>query len=462
MSSHITTILKSPDEVPNPPSASPLRFSGFSVLVYGMVRFSSTSSAVDRLDRNLPQLAESNSYATKLRTDSPLRYSTMRSVQAPARMALQPTSGPLAAINYSLVWIDREYVLVVFPMLFSVERTPAYSGGQLRAEAGLEDLMDVVRWATTEEQLGQLVGAVVADLVSARLITDEDVERTWALPGLVGLQLWDLEGTLGRPPSLYRGKEESQRYCWEIAALMSHSADHVLDDGLWQRQSKEQVFSSVREGFSFLDDHMAFVNSSCCLEISHLPVGIRQRSQFRMESYGYDSSSLFVWSIGCLRGAIVDDLSVRYRSHMAALVQRDGMTAHEQTDIAQRQLVHYWVIDTCAAFGGMLREPRNRELDLRISESRSFLRAVVTLGRDMDKAAKLTEDLVRARDQTLQGRTNVLLASLGVAVAAVGVPGMVEQLSAWIDHHAWTNITVSALALMLVVIVLLGGVRRNR
>jgi hypothetical protein len=334
-------------------------------------------------------------------------------------------------------------------LLISVPRA-GVDGIELSEPLKIEPLLNLLALLCNPVEAELVATQVARSLVQEGILSESDIQKTWPLIGNFGLQIWDLDGTAGRNSSvLYQGVAESIRYAWEISALMSFSADHLLERGLWLKRSVHQVYSQVQSGFAFFDDHMVFMNVNCCLEMAHLPAWMRSRSHFRLSNYGYDSSSIFVWTTAMLRDAIVWDLSGRYRGLTAELTVRRGITAEEQVDLSRLQFRHRDLLDRVAGFRDLLVETRNRAFDQSLSLERSNDRAVASLLRDMEKVGTLAADLLRLREEFERARRNSVLATVGVVIAASQIPTFINELVDWITSRNWLALGLSGFFVLL-------------
>jgi hypothetical protein len=450
-------IFRSPDDVALAPVTGALYLSGFSIVTYFGLRLR-REALRKAFDKNLlPEVSGPETYADKLTAGTRLTYTTLLPAGTlPAVVATAAGASP-GTIQQSLTWMDPEYALAVVPLIFSVPRlNPRWDALSLARPVGVDDILRVLRALAREEVTTSMLEQLLEALESSGIIASDDVLRSVPIADAFGVQLWDLEGSLHsiggpyRPPEQYGGLEESRRYAWELSAFMSYPIDHIIKDQLWQQRSPDQVFSEIGEGFTVLGDHMVFVNHCCCLEISHLPVKLKERSRFRMQNYGYDSASIFVWTIGNLRAMVLSDLRDRYQERIMQLIDKKGLPADQLVILANEELRHYALIDHLMSFVNQLREARLRLIDEVILRKRFSHDPVGPLRRDMEKAETLAVDLVKARDQELQQNTNTLLAVLAVALAVIGLPGLVEQVGNWWVHGQWQRLCVCVAAVFVV------------
>ncbi|MGW2619232.1 hypothetical protein [Streptomyces sp. NPDC001500] len=463
---HQFAVLTDLGDVPEPPAPDRLRISGCSVVVHfahrlpAGVDFSQLSAA-----GGLQEIDDDRSYQTKVRPSSGLTYSALfDSGPLPAALARVVGSSHAAGLRQAAVSLGGEYVLTALPMLLSVpasitretaaiELTTPLTTDTLLRFVSLLSAPDISR--TLAEQCAQALARAVG-------IAPEEIEKTWAVEGSVAIQVWNLDGTQNRTTSsLYAGVDESAKYAWEIAALLSYATDHLLEDGLWLRRSPQSVFGHVRTGMAFFDDHMVFVNSDCCLEMAHLPAWLRGRSQFRLSEYGYDSSSIFVWTVGILRRIVCDDLGSRYRAVLADLAMLSEISPAEQSQLTRRRVQHAALLDRCVGFREKLIEGRNRSLDEWTLRERPAAEVLATLNRDMEKCETVSLSLLRVREDQEKNRRDSLIAVMGVVLAVVQIPDFVDQMAGWLDTRRWGLLGISAL-LILVPLAVLMRVRGRR
>ena len=453
-------IFQSPDDVaPTPPSGM-LHLSGLTIVTYFGLRLRREVLPAAFDEGLLQEVDGHETYAEKLTTDTGLRYSTLLpagELPPVVASALGSSTGP---IRQALVWIDPEYALAVVPLVFAVPRAePLWEALPLEHPVGVVEVLKTLQILAQDDVNASMAEQVVGTLEDRGIFRRGDVLRSMRISDAFGVQLWDLEGSLlndgaRRPLVPFVGLDESRLYAWELSAFMSYPIDHIMKDQLWQQRRADQVFGEVGEGFSALDDHMVFVNHCCCLEISHLPVGLKERSRLRMQNYGYDSASMFVWTIGNLRSTVITDLCERYQGTVTELIESQGLPAIKLEQMTGEERRHQALIDRLMSFANHLREARLRHIDEAILRKRFGHDPVTSLRRDMEKSETLASDLVKARDQQLQQNTNTLLAFLGAGFAVMGVPGLVEQIGNWWTQGQWMRLGACGVAIAMILALL--------
>ncbi len=463
---HQFAVLTDLSEVPEPPVPDRLRISGCSVVVHFAHRLAEGADLSHAFQNgDLREIEDDRSYRTKVRPDAGLKYSALfDSGPLPAALARVVGSAHAAGLRQAAVYLGGGYVVTALPLLLSMPGpiTQEAAAIELTAPLTIDTLLRFVSLLGDQDISRNLAEQSARALARAAAIEPSDIDRTWAVEGSVAVQVWNLDGTHNRAStSLYAGVDESAAYAWEIAALLSYATDHLLEDGLWLRRSPQSVFSHVRTGMAFFDDHMVFVNSDCCLEMAHLPAWLRGRSQFRLSRYGYDSSSIFVWTVGILRRIICDDLSARYRSILADLALRNDISPTEQSLLTRRRVQHSALLDRSVDFREKLIEGRNRSLDEWTERERPTGQLLATLGRNMEKCETVSLSLLRVREDKEKNRRDSLIAVMGVVLAVVQIPDFVDQVAGWLDSHDWGLLGVSVLLIVVPLMVLL-QVRRRR
>ncbi len=276
-SQHKLRLFDSPSEIP-PAGPEPTLFVGGFTLI-ACVGLRLERGALTRAYRKglIPDVTGEKSYTEKLLGSTALHYSALLPAgELPPIIAAAADASP-GPIKQSVVWLDPEYALLVSHLAFSVRRpNQPWRAIQMDRPLSVVELMAVLRVVTRADIASSMAAQAVDTLVDGGVLEPDEVLKRVPITDALALQLWDLEGSKEshdgppRPAQRYQGVEESRRYAWEISALLSYCTDHLIADGLWRNRRPEQVFSEVSEGYAFLDDHMVFVNHSCCLEISHL------------------------------------------------------------------------------------------------------------------------------------------------------------------------------------------------
>jgi hypothetical protein len=442
---HKTVIFSAPEDVPPPPAKAELMVSGLSLITYTSLHLKRDALTAALCAGKINQDEGPNSYLVKLADHHNLHYSELVSAgKLPSEIAFVAHAQP-DDLQQSIVWIDDEYALLVIPWVFATaNRNDALGSLRLSHPLNLDELLEVVKLITSQAVCQKVARAAVAALCDLSILKPDDIVETRPMNTLPAVQIWDLDGS-PREALPFDGISESRRFCWEISTLLAHATDHVTFDGLWRRRSRDQVFTDVAMGYTVLGDHMVFVNPSCCLEISHLPIDLRARSEYRMRYYGYDSSSIFVWTIANLRLTVSESLERRYRTLMENLIEKRTITADRNVNISKSQLRHSALLVELQHFRHFMREVRNRIFDEEICDLRRSDEAVGRAAKEMDRVIQLASELSRARDQVVQSNSNTLLAALAAGLAIGGIPELVEQVDVWIAQRNWWKVGLAAL-----------------
>ncbi len=460
MNPYETEIVRSFADLPQPPAPNRLAMSGVTVMCYFAHRLAAETGS-DWWDR-LPLIDDDRSYANKIRSHSGFVYSAaIDAGPVPTALVLAVRGSHASPLRQSLLSLGGDYILSAVPLVISVPRNERV-GIEIPNPVRVHDLLAFLALLNDPATAALIAGQTATSAARTLGIDPASIEQTWSLPGSFAMQVWNLDGTTDRDSGRrYEGLRESAEYAWEIAALLSYSSDHLLEGDLWVQRNPQQVFNQVRVGSAFFDDHMVFVTTDCCLEMSHLPAWLRDRSAYRLATYGYDSSSIFVWSAEALKAAVLTDLGRRYRERLSELTAREQLGAVEQSQIASLQVEQVGLLDRITTFGGLLVEPRNRALDEQVSREHSFDRQRSVLLRDMDKVSALSTSLYQVFEESQRSRQETLLAFLALALAAVQIPDFVSQVASLIEGHRW-GILGTSVALILAPFLVVGRVLRGR
>ena len=450
-----TVLLASPEDVPSPPPADRFAISGISVAFYCVHKVNNSATIIDAIAKGrLREFTDDRSYADKVRPGAGLFYSTLfAESKLPASICRQLQCPHAPSLRQALLWFGDEYLLSVVPIVLSTSSSPD-EAVQIPRPLHVDQMLSFLALLADSKEAADLSDMVAHDIIAAGMLPAGSLERTWPVVGTFGIQIWNLDGTDGRQyQDRYKGIRETIEYSWELSALLSSNSDHLIEPGLWQARSPQQVYSHVRSGFAFFDDHMVFVNSDCCLEVAHLPGWLRGRSQYRLENYGYDSSSLFVWSIGVLQLAIISDLGERYRQMVENFIKRTGMSAVEQARFSREKLSHVGLLDRITGFRSFLVEARNRAFDECRAIEQSMDKSITLLNREMDKADTLAGGLLRIHEESAQSRRDAIIATIGVGLAAIQIPGFISQMQSWAKARDWLAFSISLALLFLLILI---------
>jgi len=114
----------------------------------------------------------------------------------------------------------------------------------------------------------------------------------------VSVQIWDIASENNEENSeleFISGNSLAKKYELEISAILSCHNEYFAREDLWQKQSEDIVRSNLSLEAAVLNDHKVFSNDRVCVEISQInKPEFREISRVRLETYGYDSTSIFV------------------------------------------------------------------------------------------------------------------------------------------------------------------------
>jgi hypothetical protein len=456
-------LLASVEDVPPPPGPEDLRISGFSLVFYVAHRFAPEMTAEFAAGK-LKELSDDRSYKAKVRDGSGLRYSAFIDAgEVPAAVVGLLGSSHATRLSQSILTFSDEYALSAIPFQISVPTSGEDPGIHLSSSVSIDRILRLIALLGDPNNARALADQAALALTQELGITADKIVRTWSIPGSLGMQVWNLDGTPDRPSEQrYAGVTESAKYSWEISALLSYSADHMQEEGLWRRRAPLHVFNYAREGAAFFDDHMIFVNSDCCLEIGHLPAWTRGRSAYRLKQYGFDSSSIYVWTVGILRSAIISDLAQRYEEMVSDLSSRERVGAGDHADLTRRRIRHEALLARAVNFKDWLVEARNRALADDAFVDRPDSRLSRAVHESMSKVDLLSQNLLRVAEDRDRSRREFLLATLGIVLAAVQVPPFIDQVHTWFLDRQWLLLISSSIIIALAMLATIAVVHRRK
>jgi hypothetical protein len=443
--------------------AANLRISGFSLVLY-VTHICAPDQVEDAFAAGrLTSISGPTTYEGKLRSGNALRYGKACEIQRDFTGDLQTHTRRLARpVTQNPMWVVGSPVVVcAVPVRFQVPGLRTKSGRELdfsphitmQHALDLSALIGVLTRVSSAAFLEQVASSSreALEAVGIRPRASRPIENT------LGIDVWSLTGTLGRPQEeAFLGSRDCARYSWALSAILNHSSDHVAN-GFFNGMSHEEVYSQMRHGYCFMEDHGIFVNNSCCLEITHFDDWTPQRSWDRLLHYGYDSSSLYLWSIAILRNETYRMTSERFGELILDLTDHRSRGRADDSEAYDECLRALRLLDNVQALHLSLKEPRSQLIDAEYhrifgdsvleSSARSRLEGVRTL---------LLERSNRIEDEHSQtGITRLTLAAALLAVAAL--PGAVEQFWAWARGGDAPQILLSA-GLMLAALIATGVV----
>jgi hypothetical protein len=232
-----TVVLESPDELPPPPSPDRLSISGLSIVFYCAHRIKSARITEAIEEGTLRSFTDSRSYAGKLRPGESLFYSTLiDSGPFPAAMIRELNCEDTPSLRQSVLWFGDEYIVSAVPIILSAAKGDIHAL-QLAKPLNVDQVINFLAVLSSTEESAALAEQVARGLTANGILAPGDIIETWPLRGSFGMQIWDLSGTKGRITSdLYKGIAESVSYSWEISALLSFNADHLVESELWLRR----------------------------------------------------------------------------------------------------------------------------------------------------------------------------------------------------------------------------------
>ncbi len=448
-----TQIVSSASALPPVPESEQLAVSGYSLLRYWLVRLR-RGHRVD-LDAALGFDEADESYLTILWDGHPVRATGMRRLGAmPPRLAAAlGSTRPEPSLDAGFVWLDDRHVLVAVSLVIGSRDDYCVPGIRRDEPATISDVLHDM--ATLDELADEvLTPAIHEALERVRFLGDGVIEQVTAVQDAAAVELWDLRGSSSRSDEkTFDGAVEARAFAWELSALLSHAVFHVSRLGRWRDQRAEQVLHEICHGYTFVHDHMALANATCCLEVCNVPADFRDRVHRRIVDWGYDSSAIFVWGLEVLRGAVATDVIAEYEGRLAAMLPLSTLPVDTHQAFVHDLVVDLALHDKLERLPRALREGRNRALSEDVAEFRDVARDLGAMEAAMSKAEVFGRALLQVGEERRATRTTVLLAALAAALAAVGIPSLVDVYATWIRQSHLSEVILATA----VIVVIFGG-----
>jgi hypothetical protein len=443
-----TQIVSSAGALPPPPESEQLVVSGYSLVRYWLVRLN-REHQVD-LDVALGFDEADDSYLPILWEGHPVRATAMRRL-GPMPQQLATALGstrPEPSLDAGFVWLDALHVLVTVPVVIGSRDDYCVPGIRRAAPATITDILcDMVAVDDLLDEV--LTPAVHTALERGRFLGPGVIEKVTAVHDAAAVELWDLRGSASRnDDQTFDGAIEARVFAWELSALLSYAVFHVSRLGRWRDQRVEQVLHEICHGYTFVHDHMALANATCCLEVCNVPADFRDRVHRRIVDWGYDSSAIFVWGLEVLRGAIARDVIAEYEGRLAAMLPLSTLPAETHQAFVHDLVLDLALHDKLERLPRALREGRNRALSEDVAAFRDVARDLGAMEAAMSKAEVFGRALLQVGEERRATRTTVLLATLAAALAAVGIPSLVDVYATWLRQSHLSEVIVATVAIV--------------
>jgi hypothetical protein len=240
------------------------------------------------------------------------------------------------------------------------------------------------------------------------------------------IQIWDIEGLTEWAATnswLPNGRQIVNTFAWELSALLNVNSDLNRRVRTWKDRTHEQVKNQIDVGIDAVAIHRVLVNEFVCMEVTQIdyPSGADSRSLQRMESYGYDSTSIFLWSYivaqNCLLVTLSRSASERLAQLGKALNVLDTKSAvdglRQDFLVAVKESLRfrsrtYEVLEKLYWLSDKVKEPRHarfildqqtrargpdvrRELKLKLDELRDITMGAAQLNIDIENQASIEQ-----------------------------------------------------------------------
>jgi len=187
----------------------------------------------------------------------------------------------------------------------------------------------------------------------------------------IGIQIWSIANRLS---DIVDGIHLTTAFAWELSALLECTSEQMLrNPGDWRKRRKVHVEALMQQaaespGVSSLRrSSSVLTHGSVCIEISQLPVSSAlTRSIRRLAAYGFDSTSLYLWSIAAAEEAVL----IAFTSELSDTVHRlhelidndasdSGAVRRELKGLLRTRASLYRSLNTFFALTSRLREQRH-------------------------------------------------------------------------------------------------------
>jgi len=229
----------------------------------------------------------------------------------------------------------------------------------------------------------------------------------------LSVQLWDIASLNIKQGEDVIGVELAERYELELSAILSCYNEHFSSNELWKKQSANQVHQSALSRTDVLNDHQVLLSERVCVEISQVNYPeLRQISAKRLFTYGYDSTSIFLWGYLVMVSAgyeICEMKSNLLHNKMIQLIKESSKNYEGNKQITvDKQLISI-EMEQYAALGKISIEERHKYYINKGLKIRGLIVIQEHVEKIFNKMKELSEVTLAADTTQINSEINVLL-----------------------------------------------------
>ncbi len=115
----------------------------------------------------------------------------------------------------------------------------------------------------------------------------------------IAIQIWDIASLPADcDKDNISGDYLEDRYELDLAALLLLYNENYTQGDIWKDLSRSQIQKALDKKTDVLKDHRILISERICVEISQVDAPtLRTVSAMRLQLYGYDSTSVFLWGL---------------------------------------------------------------------------------------------------------------------------------------------------------------------
>lgn len=226
---------------------------------------------------------------------------------------------------------------------------------------------------------------------------------------ILAMQVWDIANLTLTPRKKVDGVKLCFSYGWEVSALLEANCDVIWHKEGWKRnRRRDQVTKHFENASDVLADHRVLRNRSVVLEIcqvNHPEIGVR--SAQRLASFGYDSTSVFLWGHLALEEFVLEfyskELSVmlsnsnQVLSSMSAnadrVYSRDDTSRAILLDLLKVKTDIYYALDNVSWITEDMIEDRHVTFFRSSNRDRGFDELIGVIERKLGELSSISTDM---------------------------------------------------------------------
>ena len=394
-------------------------------------------------------------------------------------MRLNDTDSVDLCLNHYVLFYSKRAILLQTVILFDFNRIGKHehnSVTNLSQPLSTTHLLRLIHNIKKSEDFSKtLIGRLNKVLGPLRVSTENCCMTNWNEQN-IAIQIWDvasLPGEIASKPILSGESDLAKRYEIDLAALLLLYDERHTSGENWMYLSSVRVRGALDSGTDATVDHRILSSDRVCVEISQIDKpSISDISETRLRTYGYDSTSAFLWGYLSLI-----ESGLNYCNYVLKNLC-DSVENELSTDgikkLSSRRYEVLLLRDQYQSIGKSCIESRHKEfirkgmVKKHLSEELGMINTLDKRFRDLSNLSIITElKNLQEKFQSYtreQDETNDRISMIGLLLALtsiIPVPGFFEYLFER-EFYWWGKLIIIVICIVILGIVYLGAKNKQK